>query len=194
MRYPGGIAHVFWDADGHLPHQSLGSAITMHMIVGDQLGSSSVVINYATSELVERTTYLPYGAVESDYRPAKWNAFREPYKFTGKEEDIEIGATYLGARYYQPHIGRFMSADPLTIHGLGSDLDPYAYVGGHVMRSIDSYGLKGAPPGAEIYADGSWSTENPAGAETQYEFGGGANDTEGSAQEPREVRDLGCER
>ena len=129
--YPGGMAHAFWDA-----------AIVMHLIVGDHLGSSSVVINHDTSKLVERTTYQPYGAVESDYRPDKWKSFREPYKFTGKEEDIEVGATYFGARYYQPYLGRFMSADPLTIHGLGSDLNPYAYVGGHVTSAVDPLGLR----------------------------------------------------
>jgi RHS repeat-associated protein len=142
--YPGGMAHAFWDADGTLPHQAPNSAIAMHLIVGDHLGSSSVVINHATGELVERTTYQPYGAVESDYRPAKWKTFREPYKFTGKEEDIEVGATYFGARYYQPYLGRFMSADPLTIQGLGSDLNPYAYVRGHVMTHTDPFGLTDA--------------------------------------------------
>jgi RHS repeat-associated protein len=118
----------------------------MHLIVGDHLGSSSVVINHANSRLVERTTYQPYGAVESDYRPAELKAFREPYKFTGKEEDIEVGATYFGARYYQPYLGRFMSADPLTIQALGSDLNPYAYVGGRVTSAVDPFGL--CTPGA----------------------------------------------
>ena len=145
--YPGGVAHVFWDSEGRLPHQVPDSFITMHLVVGDHLGSSSVVINHATGELVERTTYQPYGAVESDYRPSKWEAFREPHKFTGKEEDIEVGATYFGARYYQPHLGRFMSADPSTLHGLGGDLNPYAYVGGRVMTHIDQLGLEGACAG-----------------------------------------------
>jgi len=142
--YAGGMAHVFWDGTGQLPHQAPNSLITMHMVIGDHLGSSSVAINHATSELVERTTFQPYGAVESDYRPSKWKDFREPYKFTGKEEDIEVGATYFGARYYQPYLGRFMSADPLTIHGLGGDLNPYAYVGGQVMTHVDPFGL--CPP------------------------------------------------
>ena len=144
--YPGGMAHVFWDAEGLLPHQAPDSLITMHLVIGDHLGSSSVLINHATSELVERTTYQPYGAVESDYRPAKWKAFREPYKFTGKEEDIEVGATYFGARYYQPYLGRFMSADPLTTHGLGSGLNPYAYVGGRLMTHVDPWGLDDCSP------------------------------------------------
>ena len=146
--YLGGIADVFYDLDGQLLHQAPGSLITMHLVLKDPLGSSSVVINHANSALVERTTYQPYGAVESDYRPAAWNAFREPYKFTGKEEDIEVGATYFGARYYQPYLGRFMSADPLTVQGLASDLNPYAYVGGRVMSRVDPLGL--CTPGSVV--------------------------------------------
>jgi RHS repeat-associated protein len=99
----------------------------MHLQVGDHLGSTSMAIDYHSSEVVERTTYQPYGALESDYRPERWASFREDYKFTGKEEDIEVGATYFGARYYNAHLGRFMSPDPLTIHGMGADLNPYAY-------------------------------------------------------------------
>ena len=144
--YPAGMAHVFWDTGGQLPHQTPGSLLTMHLVIGDHLGSSSVVLNHATSELVERTTYQPYGAIESDYRPAKWQGFREPYKFTGKEEDIEVGVTYFGARYYQAYLGRFMSADPLTVHGLGSDLNPYAYVAGRVVTQVDPLGLGGCDP------------------------------------------------
>src|SRR5262249_46783214 len=87
---------------------------------------------------------------ESDHRPAQWKGFREPFQFTGKEEDVEIGAVYFGARYYQPYLGRFMSADPLTVHGLASDLNPYAYVGGRVSTSIDPAGLAEACPPATI--------------------------------------------
>ncbi|WP_027156688.1 RHS repeat-associated core domain-containing protein [Methylobacter luteus] len=154
--YLGGMAHVFWDEEDQFPHQLSGSAITMHLNMGDYLGSSAVIINHAKSELVERTTYQPYGAVESDYRP---KFFREPYKFTGKEEDIEVGATYFGARYYQPYLGRFMSADPLTIHGLGSDLNPYSYVSGNPIVYLDPNGLDKIPEGAKDiqYHPGGWS-------------------------------------
>ena len=57
------------------------------------------VLDKATGELVERSTYLAYGATESDYRPDRWKVFREDYKFTGKEEDIDVGLTYFGKRY-----------------------------------------------------------------------------------------------
>ena len=96
---------------------------------------------HTTGEVVERATFQSQGAIESDYRPNRWHNAREPYKFTGKEEDIEVGATYFGARYYNARLGRFMSADPLAIHGLGGDLNPYAYVGGRLLSHVDPFGL-----------------------------------------------------
>jgi RHS repeat-associated protein len=111
--------------------------------ITDQLGSTSIVIDKDTSELVERTTHLAYGAIDSDYRPDRWSDFREDYKFTGKEEDVEVGLTYFGARYYSAEMGRWISADPLAIHGMGGDMNPYAYVRGRVTRAMDPNGLDG---------------------------------------------------
>jgi RHS repeat-associated protein len=64
------------------------------------------------------------------------------YRFTGKEEDIEVGLQYFGKRYYAPSLGRWLSADPLAVHEPGSaDLNLYAYVSGHVLQSVDPDGL-----------------------------------------------------
>src|SRR6185369_2304949 len=57
----------------------------------DQLGSTSEVIEKSTGELVESISYGSQGVTNDDYRPARWASFREPYRFTGKEEDIELG-------------------------------------------------------------------------------------------------------
>jgi RHS repeat-associated protein len=107
----------------------------------DTLGSTAAVIDKDTSELVERTTYSPYGGVESDYRPDRWQDFREPFKFTGKEDDVEVGLTYFGARYLSTQLGRWVSPDPLTVHGVSGDLNPYAYVRGRVTTLKDATGL-----------------------------------------------------
>ena len=107
----------------------------------DHLGSTASVVNRATSELVERTTYSAFGWVESDYWPERWGAFREAFKFTGKEDDIALGITYFGARYYSPYLGMWMSPDPMAIHALAADMNPYAYVGGRLMNATDPLGL-----------------------------------------------------
>lgn len=111
--------------------------------IGDHLGSTSIVIDKASGELVERTTYQPYGATESDYRPARWKGFREDYRFTGKEEDIEVGLTYFGKRFLSASLGRWVSPDPLAVHEpiAGADLNLYAYVRGATLKSVDPLGL-----------------------------------------------------
>ncbi|MCA9639636.1 MAG: hypothetical protein KC492_03050 [Myxococcales bacterium] len=110
--------------------------------LGDHLGSTSVVLDKATSELVERSTYQAYGGSESDYRPERWKHFREDYRFTGKEEDVEVGLIYFGKRFLNPLLNRWISADPLAVHGLGADPNLYAYVSGRVLQAVDPLGLE----------------------------------------------------
>ncbi|MDD9938050.1 MAG: RHS repeat-associated core domain-containing protein, partial [Myxococcales bacterium] len=108
--------------------------------LADHLGSTSFIIDRDTGELVEFSTYQAYGAIETDYRPPGWDEYREPYKFGGKEEDIEVGLLYFGARFYSPYLGVWMSPDPVTIHDLGSDTNPYSYVAGRPIMSVDPDG------------------------------------------------------
>ena len=75
----------------------------------DHLGSVSVVSNHRGLPY-ERVEYLPFGEVwieETD--PATGYI---PFRFTSKELDEETGLYYHGARYYEPTISRWMSADP----------------------------------------------------------------------------------
>jgi len=60
-----------------------------------------------------------YGATESDYRPGRWKEFREDYRFTGKEEDVEVGLTYFGKRFLSTPLNRWMNPDPLALHDVG---------------------------------------------------------------------------
>jgi RHS repeat-associated protein len=100
-------------------------------------------LDVATSELVERGTYQAYGGVDSDYRPERWKHFREDYRFTGKEEDVEVGLVYFGKRFLNPLLGRWCNPDPLAIHSPGeADANLYAYVRGYVLKAIDPLGLQ----------------------------------------------------
>ena len=109
--------------------------------LGDMLGSTSFVIDQDTSDIVERRSYQAYGGIDAEYQADAWKGFREEYGFTGKEADLEMGLTYFGARYYSPELGRFISPDPLAIHSLSADLNPYAYVSGRVAAATDPHGL-----------------------------------------------------
>ena len=98
--------------------------------------------------VVERLTYQAFGGAESDYRPARWGGVASYRRFSGQPQDIDVGLAYFGARYYQPALQRWISADPLAIHGLASDLNPYAYVGGQPSTAVDAYGLQSMCSGA----------------------------------------------
>ena len=58
-------------------------------------------------------------ALSSVYRPPRWDGAGARARFTGKEEDAEVGLAYFGARYYAPNLAQWLSPDPLTVHGLG---------------------------------------------------------------------------
>ncbi len=103
-----------------------------------------MVLDQASGELVERSTFYGYGGTESDYRPGRWEGFRSDYRFTGKEEDVEVGLTYFGKRYLNAQLGRWVSADPLGVHAPGkADWNLYAYVSGALLKAVDPVGLRG---------------------------------------------------
>jgi RHS repeat-associated protein len=144
------LARLVYD-DASVPTVG-GAHLHVFFELGDQLGSTSVVLDQATSELVERSTFEGYGATDSDYRPTRWKSFRADRRFTGKEEDVEVGLYYFGKRYLNPYLGRWVSADPLSVHSLGGDLNAYAYVHGELLRAVDVLGLEKTPPnGATVH-------------------------------------------
>jgi RHS repeat-associated protein len=146
--YVGGMARVMHVETG-MPIRTAADKKHVFFQVGDTLGSTSVVFDKNTSETVEKVTYDAWGRTESDYRPARWSGFREDYRFTEKEEDIEVGLTYFGARYYSSYLGRFVSPDPLQTHAGGGGPNTYAYVSGMLAQATDPFGLetsgKGTP-------------------------------------------------
>jgi len=120
-----------------------GKALHVLFELGDHLGSTSVVLDKETSELVEASTYQGYGAKESDYRAERWKGFRDDYGFTGKEDDSEFGIVYFGKRFYSPGLNRWLTADPLAVHAPGkADLNVYAYVRAALLRAVDPLGLE----------------------------------------------------
>ena len=59
-------------------------------------------------------------------------------KYTGREEDADIGIYYYRARYYDPSIGRFISEDPM---GFEAGVNFYAYAGNNPISANDPSGL-----------------------------------------------------
>src|SRR5690606_15242019 len=103
--------------------------------------------------------------------------------------DVEVGLTYFGKRYLNPLLGRWVSADPLAIHAPGqADLNVYAYVSGHILKSVDPLGLDensgcGAGDGCDIEPQESPTEETQANDTGTYSSGGASYNTPEEGQE-----------
>jgi RHS repeat-associated protein len=64
---------------------------------------------------------------------------KQPYGYTGREWDKELGLYYYRARYYDPKGGRFISKDPIGFEG--GDVNLYRYVKNQPVDWIDPSGL-----------------------------------------------------
>lgn len=77
-----------------------------------------------TLEVLEESNYYPFGLQHEGYNNAAILT-DYPYKFNGKELQVEIGMYDYGARYYMPSIGRWINVDPLAEKM--PSWSPYAY-------------------------------------------------------------------
>jgi len=103
-------------------------------LTADPLGST-LAVSDASGDAVAEYTYDTFGAVS-----ATNPAFPNPFQFTGRENDDLAGLYYYRARYYHPHLGRFISEDPIGFPG--GDFNLYAYVRNNPLRFVDRSGLK----------------------------------------------------
>jgi len=69
--YLGGVGRLVVDPSLPAPGAAPDSKHVFFQ-AGDHLGSTAVVFDNQTGEVVERTTFQALGGVESDYRPARW--------------------------------------------------------------------------------------------------------------------------
>jgi len=99
----------------------------------DGLGSV-VAITDGSQAVVQRYGYEGFGL------PTPQNTtFSQPYAFTGREWDSEVGLYYYRARYYDPMEGRFISKDPIGFGG--GDVNVYRYVQNNPVNFVDPWGL-----------------------------------------------------
>ncbi|MDR1369133.1 MAG: RHS repeat-associated core domain-containing protein, partial [Dysgonamonadaceae bacterium] len=111
----------------------------------NHLGSNVMTVN-RSGNIVQNNHYYPFGLPMgmSDNQGA------QPYKYTGKELDMQHGLMLYDqlARQYDPVTGRFLTPDPLAEKYPG--VSSYAYCGNNPVNRIDPDGLD------------YWSTNDPA--------------------------------
>ncbi len=104
-----------------------------------------------TGAFVQDVLYQPFGeAASTGSQPGSATYSRE--QWNGGDALEVFGLAHLGARLYDPVIGRFLSRDPLVVLRTAASTNPYAFaMNDPVNRAdptgIDCYGPECYPPG-----------------------------------------------
>ncbi|KAA0079619.1 sugar-binding protein [Paraburkholderia sp. T12-10] len=121
-------------------------------------------------DVVWEATYRAWGETQdviARVSQAVGIAARNPIRFQGQQHDAETGLSYNRHRYYDPAMGRFVSMDPIGLHG---GLNSYQYAPNPVQW-IDPFGLAKKPPSQFALQDGDGATPTEM---TASRIGGGS--------------------
>jgi RHS repeat-associated protein len=103
----------------------------------DHHGTANATIDAETGAITLRRT-TPYGSPRGTQPSSTWP---DQKGFVGGTKD-DTGLTHLGAREYDPTLGRFISDDPVTDHADPQQINGYAYANNNPTTMSDPNGLK----------------------------------------------------
>jgi RHS repeat-associated protein len=101
-------------------------------VLADQLGSTIGLAN-ASGSIATRYSYTPSGIVSVSGASSP-----NTFEFAGTQNE-GTGLYPIGARYYSPSLGQFVSQDPSGFNGGTTDLYQYAY--DNPVNAVDPLGL-----------------------------------------------------
>ncbi|MFY1695204.1 RHS repeat-associated core domain-containing protein [Solwaraspora sp. WMMA2101] len=140
--------------DGTRHYQHAGATVAVRTVTGltwlipDHHGTNQISIDPATHDLTRRRT-LPFG----DTRGAVPSLWPDDKGFVGGTKD-PTGLTHIGARQYDPALGRFISVDPLVNPGDPQTLNGYAYGNNNPTSFSDPTGLAFLEGNGGAYGEG----------------------------------------
>ena len=106
----------------------------------DVLGSANFFSDENGTKIAQ-IAYHPYGTERSRTGSPPWRTFAM------HDYDDDIGLVYMGHRWYEPELGRFVTPDPFYLHQPErADGDPvqlrlYTYAGNSPLDNVDASGL-----------------------------------------------------
>ncbi len=113
---------------------SSGTALYFH---GDHLNSSNVITDSSGNQAA-LYEYTPYGEVVTHTGSASVK-----HQFTGQEKDDSTGLQYFASRYYDPQLGRFITADTIVPKLINpQEFNRYSYVNNNPVKFTDPSGHK----------------------------------------------------
>jgi RHS repeat-associated protein len=89
---------------------------------------------------VQDVEYQPFGEATSNGTPAGTSSYTS-YQWNAGDALPAFGLSHLGARLYDPVIGRFLSRDPLLIPRTAATTNPYSFAMNDPLNAADPSGL-----------------------------------------------------
>jgi RHS repeat-associated protein len=132
------LRHVFMGNSMIASERVEGGATSRLFYMADHLGTLLLATD-DSGNVVGNQRYSPFGA--------SWSASGEIRRFLGRSADEETGLVHLGARYYSPRIGRFISGDwyvlenPGKPHRIPQGYNVYSYALNNPLAFKDPSGL-----------------------------------------------------
>ncbi|WP_181448570.1 RHS repeat-associated core domain-containing protein [Nonomuraea aridisoli] len=114
---------------------ALRRADGVRFFAGDHQGTSEIAVDAATQRLTQRR-FSPFGK-ERGALSGTWPGEKG---FVGGTLDASTGLTHLGAREYDPGLGRFISVDPVIDVKDPQQMNGYAYSGNNPITYSDPDG------------------------------------------------------
>ncbi|WP_238014582.1 polymorphic toxin-type HINT domain-containing protein [Dactylosporangium sp. AC04546] len=103
----------------------------------DHQGTQGAVVDAVTGAITRRRT-TPFGAPRGGVSPA-WPGDKG---FVGGTQDTTTGLTHLGAREFDPALGRFISPDPVFVPDDPTQFNAYQYGRNNPVTYSDPTGLR----------------------------------------------------
>ncbi|SOE77640.1 RHS repeat-associated core domain-containing protein [Streptomyces sp. OV198] len=151
--------------------------------VATSQGTATTAVD-ASTFAVTRRFYDPYGNARGT-SPSSWVSADENHGYLGKPADSVTGLDLLGARNYDPALGRFLTPDPVFESGDPNQMGGYSYAGDNPATQSDPSGL--CPKDiCDGYGQNTGKTSSNSGGDTATSSGdtSGGSGTSGAAPTP----------
>ncbi|MEU0150263.1 polymorphic toxin-type HINT domain-containing protein [Streptomyces sp. NPDC006288] len=106
-------------------------------LLSDHQGTGTTQVTADTEQTVTRRKSTIFGAPRGT-QPTGWKSDKT---FVGGTKDTDTGLTHLGAREYDPAIGRFLSVDPIMDLADAQQIHGYTYGNNNPVTNADPSGL-----------------------------------------------------
>ncbi|WP_189971955.1 scabin-related ADP-ribosyltransferase [Streptomyces violascens] len=157
----------YYSAAGQTVAMRTGSKLTY--LLGDSHGTGTTQITADATQKITRRKSTIFGAPRGD-QPTNWAGDKG---FIGGTKDTDTGLTHLGAREYDPAIGRFISVDPVMDLTDPQQAHGYTYGSNNPLVYTDPTGQMQmcGEGGAACYKD-DWNTDGTKNKDDDRETSG----------------------